>query len=179
MTTTAPDTANPIAVPAHRDPDEYRRAMAERDREVALAQGAASTTGSDPVEEVSPLPRRGRGPLLAIALLAVVGIGAAVAMTTLRGGTEPVAPAVETAAPILVPSSMATVETAQPALPAASSPRSHIVERGDTLERIALRYDTTVLALLAVNELDNPDALLVGQVILLPAEGVTTDRTAN
>ena len=45
----------------------------------------------------------------------------------------------------------------------------YIVQAGDTLFDIALEFDTTFEEILALNNLLNPNALDVGQVILLPA----------
>ena len=45
---------------------------------------------------------------------------------------------------------------------------SHTVAAGETLTRIAERYAVSVAALLAANELSNPDFLEIGQVLLLP-----------
>lgn len=44
----------------------------------------------------------------------------------------------------------------------------HIVQAGDTLFEIAQRYNTSLDNLLATNNLENPDLLTVGQVIILP-----------
>ncbi len=44
----------------------------------------------------------------------------------------------------------------------------YVVRSGDTLERIARRYGLTAAALQAVNQLPNPDQLVVGQAILIP-----------
>ncbi len=45
---------------------------------------------------------------------------------------------------------------------------SHIVSAGDTLTKIAERYDVSIRALLNANDLPNPDFLRVGQVLQLP-----------
>ncbi len=45
---------------------------------------------------------------------------------------------------------------------------SHIVRAGDTLTKIAERYDVAIRALLNANDLPNPDFLRVGQVLKLP-----------
>ncbi|MCY3866773.1 MAG: LysM peptidoglycan-binding domain-containing protein [Chloroflexi bacterium] len=45
---------------------------------------------------------------------------------------------------------------------------AHTVQPGDTLTRIAERYNVSISALLKVNDLPNPDFLEVGQVIHLP-----------
>ena len=50
------------------------------------------------------------------------------------------------------------------------SPHSveHVVQPGETLNRIASAYDLTVDQLVSVNNLDNPNAIYVGQVLILP-----------
>lgn len=53
---------------------------------------------------------------------------------------------------------------AQPAAACAE----HVVQNGDTLLAIALRYNTTLRALQAVNNLANPDFLRVGQRLCIP-----------
>ncbi len=179
MTTTSPSATESVVVPAHRDPTEYLRALAERDREVALAQAATSTTGSDPAEDISPPPRQGRSLTLILAVF-VLSVAVAVAgVTALRGSAEPVAAVADVTAPILVPASIAPVETGRPVLSMTPAPATHTVEAGDTLEQIALRYDTTVPALIELNDLADPNALFVGQVILVPVEGAPADATAN
>lgn len=45
----------------------------------------------------------------------------------------------------------------------------HQVVAGDTLATIALRYNTTIDALMAENNLENPDVLLVGTLLRIPA----------
>lgn len=45
---------------------------------------------------------------------------------------------------------------------------SHVVRPGDTLWKIAKQYKVSLDTLLAVNNLDNPSALEVGQIIYLP-----------
>ena len=55
------------------------------------------------------------------------------------------------------------------ALPAVGqSGTRHVVERGETLFRIALRYGVTVDALVRFNGLANPNRILAGQVLLIP-----------
>jgi lysophospholipase L1-like esterase len=49
------------------------------------------------------------------------------------------------------------------------SPRSHVVERGETLGRIAQRYGTTTRALAELNGISNPNLIRVGQRLQLPA----------
>ncbi len=49
-------------------------------------------------------------------------------------------------------------------------PRTVTVESGDTLGKIAERFDTTVAAFMRANSLSNPDRLRVGQVLIVPRE---------
>ena len=44
----------------------------------------------------------------------------------------------------------------------------YVVESGDSLFSIAEEYNTTTATLTQVNELDNPDVLVVGQTIIIP-----------
>ena len=46
---------------------------------------------------------------------------------------------------------------------------SYIVQSGDTLGKIAVRYGTTVAELLRLNGLTNPDVIAVGQKLIMPA----------
>jgi LysM repeat protein len=50
-----------------------------------------------------------------------------------------------------------------------SEEEQYIVHSGDTLGKIAARYEITVSMLLAVNQITNPDLLEVGQELVIPA----------
>lgn len=54
------------------------------------------------------------------------------------------------------------------------APQSHIIGAGETLQDIAIRYNTTADALLQNNFIPNPNALVPGQVLSLPATGGPT-----
>ncbi len=47
----------------------------------------------------------------------------------------------------------------------------HTVAAGDNLYQIALRYGVSMDAIISLNELENPNALSVGQVLLIPEPG--------
>ena len=49
----------------------------------------------------------------------------------------------------------------------------YTVQSGDSLSAIAETFDTTVEDILAYNDLENPDALVVGTVLTIPVEGGT------
>jgi len=50
----------------------------------------------------------------------------------------------------------------------------HVVQRGENLFRIALRYNTTVEAIAAANGIRNPQLIYVGQRLTIPRGGGTT-----
>ncbi len=54
------------------------------------------------------------------------------------------------------------------ATPAADGLGSHVVAAGETLGQLAQRYGTTVADLMALNGLDNPDLVQVGQTLQVP-----------
>ena len=56
--------------------------------------------------------------------------------------------------------------------PGPNVPLRYVVQRGDTLEAIAREHGFTTRELVDFNELSNPDALRVGQVILVPGSTV-------
>jgi LysM repeat protein len=49
----------------------------------------------------------------------------------------------------------------------------HVVQYGDTLSRLALRYGTTIQAIAARNGIRNVNLIYVGQVLYIPVGGVT------
>jgi LysM repeat protein len=51
------------------------------------------------------------------------------------------------------------------------APESHIVQAGETLGQISLRYDIPVDAIMAANGIDNPNFLSVGQELTIPQPG--------
>lgn len=55
-----------------------------------------------------------------------------------------------------------------PALPASGAAQTHLVQSGDTLWSIARRHGVSVDALVSANRLPNPDALRLGQKLVIP-----------
>lgn len=48
------------------------------------------------------------------------------------------------------------------------TPRTHVVQQGETLLAIALRYGVTMQELQAANGISNPDLIKAGQVLIIP-----------
>jgi LysM repeat protein len=87
--------------------------------------------------------------------------------------TETVTPTATPTSPPGVPTYTPTpTPTTPPGTPGA--PIVHVVQRGENLFRIALRYNTTVGAIAAANGILNPQFIYVGQKLTIPQEGSTT-----
>ncbi|MCY4464319.1 MAG: LysM peptidoglycan-binding domain-containing protein [Chloroflexi bacterium] len=56
-------------------------------------------------------------------------------------------------------------------------PTSYVVQAGETLGVIAAKFETTVAILAALNNLDNPSRIYVGQILQVPGAGVTSLST--
>lgn len=54
------------------------------------------------------------------------------------------------------------------AAPAESQPRTHVVQRGETLSQIARRYGVTLQAVQNANGITDPDTISVGQRLTIP-----------
>lgn len=90
-------------------------------------------------------------------------LGVTVAVLLVRAGLDGDAPAT-TAAQTSTPTTVATAtQPAGTATQPAPEPVFVQIQAGDTLDRIALEHDTTVEALLTLNDGLDPNALQVGQ----------------
>jgi LysM repeat protein len=140
-------------------------ADAQSDEEAtnATAQALIATTTAQaqtpqPEEQTSPVPEPTAAPV---------------------EGTSP------PAEPTSVPETEETVPTAEPTAapteqaPATSGATSHTVQEGERLFRIALRYGLTYQELAAFNGIANPNLIMVGQVLKLPAAGETTPAPSS
>ncbi len=63
--------------------------------------------------------------------------------------------------------------------PVRADGQTHVVQPGENLFRIALRYGLTVDALAAANGITDPTHIYVGQVLIIPGPGTTTDQSAQ
>ncbi len=55
----------------------------------------------------------------------------------------------------------------------------HTVQRGETLSEIAKQYGVSVQAIVAVNGLDNPNLIITGQKLIIPAPGEEMPTTTR
>ncbi len=73
--------------------------------------------------------------------------------------------------PVLFGTPTAPVDVAVLNGPTVNGIGTYIMQRGDTLEAVARRYNTTVQYLTRLNGIVNPRALVIGQVLAVPGAG--------
>ncbi|WP_116999137.1 LysM peptidoglycan-binding domain-containing protein, partial [Desertimonas flava] len=75
---------------------------------------------------------------------------------------------------LIIPTAGTTPTTPPPTTPPPTTPPPtttpvrYTVQSGDTLYRIALRYGTSVAAIVAANHLPNANLIRVGQILIIP-----------
>jgi LysM repeat protein len=114
---------------------------------------------------------------IALGVLVVVTVGAVIGLVTLGGGDDGGSDDAN-------PSSSIEETTPTRAAPTTTGPpTSYQVQPGDTLTSIAQEHGISPDAIIAANELANPDALMDGQTLLIPSappvQLVITPATAN
>jgi LysM repeat protein len=72
------------------------------------------------------------------------------------------------AAPTAVPTVAPTVVPTPPPTAAPAPARTYTVQGGDTLALIAAQFGTSAEAIQAANGIDDPDEILIGQVLVIP-----------
>lgn len=68
-----------------------------------------------------------------------------------------------------------TVQPSSGTTPATTSDGTYTVQAGDTLGDVAFRFGTTAAVLADLNNLTNPDSLVIGQVLVLPGGQLPED----
>lgn len=63
--------------------------------------------------------------------------------------------------------------------PTAGEATTIIVQRGDTLSRLALRYNTTVARLVELNNIANPNLIYAGQTLIVPSGETIEESDGN
>jgi LysM repeat protein len=67
----------------------------------------------------------------------------------------------------------ASATSAPPLAPPAAGQQTHIVQAGENLFRIALRYGVTMQAIMAANGMSNPTLIYAGQQLVIPEGGTS------
>lgn len=127
-----------------------------------------------PAPPVRPAPRRRAsvppwlvGAAAAVLVLVVVGGFGLPRLAGPAGAPAPTPTAVRaTPTPVAAPELEATPAAEAP--PEPSRTVVYVVEPGDTLGGIARDFGTTVEAIMAANNLEDPDRLIIGQELLVP-----------
>jgi LysM repeat protein len=77
---------------------------------------------------------------------------------------SPTSTEVASPSPRVSPSPVAPSPSPTPAV----TPLVHTVQRGESISLIAAQYDTTIDAIIELNELQNPNLIVPGQQLLIP-----------
>jgi LysM repeat protein len=118
---------------------------------------------------------RGRRSLVigAVVVVLVVAAIAVLVLTSIPSGGTPPAPvamaptAVATRPAAASPTASPTPENA------VARPREYVIEPGDSLGSIAVRFDIPFEVIQAANSIDDPDLLFVGRRLIIPPSGAT------
>jgi LysM repeat protein len=86
-----------------------------------------------------------------------------------QSSNEPDSPVAPTATSLVGGSSVATVEPVDGGNIPTAGQQIHVVVSGETLGGIANRYGTSIAAIVELNNMQNPDALAVGDELVIPA----------
>jgi cell wall-associated NlpC family hydrolase len=78
-----------------------------------------------------------------------------------------------------IPAALLLIALLLPAIPASGAAQTHLVQPGDTLWSIARRHGVSVDALVSANRLANPDALRLGQQIIIPGAAARIPSSAS
>ncbi len=100
---------------------------------------------------------------------------AATPIPTAAAETTPTVAPISTPAPTAAPTKAPTAAATK----APSGERTHVVQPGENLFRIALHYGMTYKTLAAANGIINPDLVYVGQRLTIPAEGTAPTTPTN
>lgn len=109
-----------------------------------------------------------------ITLLLLAGCGGGSSTPNDPFGRNPTATNTPTTEVLGARNEPSSTATASPTAPA-----EYTVAAGDTLSEIAARFGTDTATLVSLNNLENPDALFVGQVLRITGAPATSAATAT
>lgn len=101
-----------------------------------------------------------------VSLSVLAGVNQIANINQIEVGQLLVIPTAFTVVPYTLPVTVVTPPTYPPSVP--TSGRTHVVQRGENLYRIALRYGVSLSALASINGISNPNLIYVGQVLKIP-----------
>ncbi|MCK4564441.1 MAG: LysM peptidoglycan-binding domain-containing protein [Verrucomicrobia bacterium] len=82
--------------------------------------------------------------------------------------------------PVIIESAASGSPTAYvPPVVSTANTEVYIVQKGDILGRLAVRFDTTTKTLISMNNLSNPDVLYVGQELRVPAGSLSSGGSSS
>jgi LysM repeat protein len=84
-------------------------------------------------------------------------------------------PAARTPAPSPMPHAASPMLIDLQPAPSTNEPTVHVLQSGDNLTRISVRYGTTIEAILAANGIVNANRIYVGQSLVIPGSAPTFD----
>jgi LysM repeat protein len=126
------------------------------------------------------LPGWARALIVAALALAILSAGGFGLYTLMTAEPEPVTPtATPTRTPTATPTSTPTQTPTPTSTPTPIPPLVHQVQEGETLIDIAVEYDTTVEAIVALNPDVDPELIQVGQLLLIPVATPTPGPTST
>ncbi len=155
----------------------------DRERELAAAERDAYHEAATDVFEPRRRSHRFVGPLLALILAAVVlaasaAAGWGLAQLVARVASVPPPAVTVSPQPAATPTPLPSPSvSASPASPSPSteptesaipSQAIHVVQPGEFLSQIALRYGVTTEAIAEANGIENPDLIEAGQRLIIP-----------
>jgi LysM repeat protein len=143
--------AAPDVTPTPSDQDQIDQGMAQMATQTALDATATAQAAATPVPTAEPT---------------IAPTSASTEAPTDEPTAEP------TEAPTEAPTAEPTAEpTTAPADGGATGEQTYVVQAGDNLYRIALRYGLSYAQLASYNGIVNPNQIYVGQVIRIPGGG--------
>ena len=169
---TPPGPTDQVSRRQAQDPDELFGPAWERPRRYEAYPSLRTRVG---LPALGGVGRVGLGALgLAVAALALffigpmlLGLGGDDSNPAGGGGTATSTPGVETASP-------------DPTQVPEPTPQVYVVKKGDTMSKIANKFDTTIEALVAANpQIKNPNRIAIGDEVIIPVAGAVDDGTVE
>jgi nucleoid-associated protein YgaU len=163
-----------------------------RDEDLAPGAGfAAATRGTSDWDrprsrrDYPRLERSQRVPRVLIGLLVLAAAAVLVFLlpsliTAMFGGQQAVASATPSGSAAASATGGAIASPGQPTAEPSPTPLTYVVQKGDTLTKIAKKFNVTVTEILAANpSITNANTITVGQVIVIPTAGASPSSAAS